>query len=80
MNGRNEVRKYFHNYTLVEDWRFAAGLVDGRPAALVHPPDISPWTPAYFVLLAWDGERVMQIRDFRYARYATEGAELSVGP
>jgi RNA polymerase sigma-70 factor (ECF subfamily) len=80
MNGRNEVRKYFHNYALVEDWNFAAGLVDGRPAALVHRPDISPLTPAYFVLLAWDGERVMHIRDFRYARYATEGAELSVGP
>jgi RNA polymerase sigma-70 factor, ECF subfamily len=80
MNGRNEVRKYFHNYALVEDWHFAAGLVDGRPAALVHRPDISPWAPAYFVLLAWDGGRVMQIRDFRHARYATEGAELSVGP
>ena len=80
MNGRNEVRKYFQNYALVYDWHFAAGLVDGRPAALVHRPDISPWAPAYFVLLAWDGERVMQIRDFRHARYATEGAELSVGP
>jgi RNA polymerase sigma-70 factor (ECF subfamily) len=80
MNGRNEVRKYFHNYALVEDWHFAAGLVDGRPAALVHRPDISPRAPAYFVLLAWDGGRVMQIRDFRHARYATEGAELSVGP
>ena len=80
MNGRNEVRKYFQNYALVDDWHFAAGLVDGRPAALVHRPDISPWAPAYFVLLAWDGERVMQIRDFRHARYATEGAELSVGP
>ena len=42
MNGRNEVRKYFHNYALVEDWHLAAGLVDGRPAALVHRPDISP--------------------------------------
>jgi RNA polymerase sigma-70 factor (ECF subfamily) len=80
MNGRNEVRKYFHNYAQVEDWHFSAGLVDGRPAALVHRPDISPRTPAYFVLLALDGARVMHIRDFRYARYATEGAELSVGP
>jgi RNA polymerase sigma-70 factor (ECF subfamily) len=70
----------FTTTPLVEDWNFAAGLVDGRPAALVHRPDISPLTPAYFVLLAWDGERVMHIRDFRYARYATEGAELSVGP
>jgi hypothetical protein len=27
--------------------------------------------------LAWDGERVMHMRDFRYARYATECAKLS---
>ena len=80
MNGSNEVRKYFHNYAQVEDWHLAAGLVDGRPAALVHRPDVSPLMPTYFVLLAWDGGRVMHIRDFRYARYATEGAELSVGP
>jgi RNA polymerase sigma-70 factor, ECF subfamily len=80
MNGHNEVRKYFHNYALAEDWHLAAGLVDGRLAALVHRPDTSPLTPAYFVLLAWDGGRVTHIRDFRYAVYATEGAELSVGP
>jgi hypothetical protein len=30
--------------------------------------------------LAWAGEGDMHIRDFRYACYATEGAELSVGP
>jgi RNA polymerase sigma-70 factor, ECF subfamily len=36
-------------------------------------------TPAYFVPLEWGGERVKRIRDFRYARYATDGAELSVG-
>jgi RNA polymerase sigma-70 factor (ECF subfamily) len=80
MNGSNEVRKYFHNYAQVEDWHFAAGLLDGRPAALVHRPDVSPLMPTYFVLLAWDGGRVMHIRDFRYASYATEGAELSVAP
>ena len=28
----------------------------------------------------WDDALKMHIRDFRYARYATEGAELSVGP
>jgi hypothetical protein len=50
------------------------------PSALVHRLDISPRTPAYFALSAWDGERVMHIRDFRYARCATAGAELSVGP
>lgn len=79
MNGRSEVGRYFHNYAKLKDWHFAAGLVEGRPAVLVHGPDGSPGAPAYFVLLEWVGGRVARIRDFYYARYATEGAELSAG-
>jgi RNA polymerase sigma-70 factor (ECF subfamily) len=79
MNGRSEVGKYFHNYAKLKDWHFAAGVVEGRPAVLVHGPDGSPRAPAYFVLLEWVGGRVVRIRDFYYARYATEGAELSAG-
>jgi hypothetical protein len=29
-------------------------------------------------LLQWEGDRVAKIRDFRFARYATEGAELLI--
>jgi RNA polymerase sigma-70 factor (ECF subfamily) len=76
MTGRREVGTYFQNYSSIHDWHLAPGFVDGRPAVLVHDPrDASP-TPAYFVLLQWAGDRVGNIRDFRYARYATEGAEL----
>jgi RNA polymerase sigma-70 factor (ECF subfamily) len=32
--------------------------------------------PSYFVLLDWAEGRVATIRDFRYARYAIEGAEV----
>jgi hypothetical protein len=32
--------------------------------------------PTYFVLLDWVGDRLIGIRDFRHARYATDGAEL----
>ena len=32
----------------------------------------------YFVLLAWAGERVVGIRDFVFARYAMDAAELTV--
>jgi hypothetical protein len=28
--------------------------------------------------LEWAGDRLVNIRDFRFARYATEGAELFV--
>jgi hypothetical protein len=31
----------------------------------------------YFVLLAWADERVVGIRDFVFARYAMDGADLA---
>jgi RNA polymerase sigma-70 factor (ECF subfamily) len=76
MNGRREVGTYFHNYSLIHDWHFVPGLVDGHPAALMRDPCDPSGTPAYFVLLKWSGDRVGNIRDFRHARYAIEGAEL----
>jgi RNA polymerase sigma-70 factor (ECF subfamily) len=33
---------------------------------------------AYFILLQWEDNTVASIRDFRFARYATEGAELLI--
>jgi RNA polymerase sigma-70 factor (ECF subfamily) len=77
LNGRREVSTYFHNYDRVDDWHLVPGLVDGRPAVLVRDPGNRSGAPAYFVLLQWAGGSVLNIRDFRYARYATEGAELS---
>ncbi len=75
-SGRREVGRYFHNYAQIENWHLVPGLVDGHPAALVRDPHDPSKTPAYFILLEWTGELVLKIRDFRYARYATEGAEV----
>jgi RNA polymerase sigma-70 factor (ECF subfamily) len=75
-SGRGEVGGYFHRYSLVEDWHFAPGFVDRRPAILVCNPNDLPGRPGYFVLLQWEKDSVVGIRDFRFARYATEGAEL----
>ena len=76
--GRSEVAAYFDNYTRLQDWHFVAGLVDGRAALLVQDPRDPSGTPTYFILLEWAGDRVVDIRDFRFARYAIEGAELSM--
>lgn len=76
LDGRNQVTRYFTNYSQSRDWRLVAGLVDRRPAALVHDPDDPTGVPLYFILLGWAGERLLAVRDFRYARYATDGAEL----
>jgi RNA polymerase sigma-70 factor (ECF subfamily) len=78
MSGRSEVGNYFGNYSGVADWRLVPGLVDGRPAALVFDPGDSSGRPTYFVLLEWASDGLVNIRDFRYARYAIEGAELLV--
>jgi RNA polymerase sigma-70 factor, ECF subfamily len=76
--GRGEVGAYFHKYSLIDDWYFVPGFVDGRPAILVCDPNDVPGRPGYFVLLDWEKDRVVGIRDFRFARYASEGAELMV--
>jgi RNA polymerase sigma-70 factor (ECF subfamily) len=76
MIGKAEVGKYFGNYSLVEDWQLVPGFVDRRPAILVRDPRDASGAPTYFVLLDWVGDRLIGIRDFRHARYATDGAEL----
>ncbi|HEX9461791.1 MAG TPA: sigma-70 family RNA polymerase sigma factor [Alphaproteobacteria bacterium] len=76
LSGRSEVGNYFHNYSRVHDWQLVPGLVDRHPAVLVRDPDDVSGKPRYFVLLDWTEDRVVAIRDFRYARYAAEGAEF----
>jgi RNA polymerase sigma-70 factor (ECF subfamily) len=78
LNGRTEVANYFHNYSRMQDWLLVPGTVDGRAAALVRDPADPSASPSYFILLTWDAGKVAGIRDFRFARYAAEGAELSV--
>src|SRR5262245_8873597 len=76
LSGRTEVANYFNNYARIQDWHFAPGFVDGRPAALVRDLADPSGIPAYFVLLSWADGRVLDIRDFRFARYATETASV----
>jgi RNA polymerase sigma-70 factor (ECF subfamily) len=76
LNGRGEVSRYFGNYSQSSDWHLVPGLVEGRPAVLVHDPGQPSGPPIYFMLLSWADGRLLEIRDFRYARYAVEDAEL----
>jgi RNA polymerase sigma-70 factor (ECF subfamily) len=45
---------------------------------IVHDPRTPSHAPSYFILLEWAGDRLVNVRDFRFARYAAEGAELFV--
>jgi len=77
-DGKVRVSGYFGNYAKLGGWQLALGLVDRRPALLALDPDDPEGPPLYFLLLEWAGERVAVIRDFRYARYALEGAHVIV--
>ena len=74
--GKSEVGEYLGRYAATERWAFAPGAVDGRAAMVVYDRELSLETPAYFVLLDFDGGRVVGIRDFLFARYALEGVDL----
>jgi RNA polymerase sigma-70 factor (ECF subfamily) len=76
--GRSQVGEYFHRYALAEQWRFAAGFVDRRPAMLVFDRHDPAGPPVYFVVLDWMDGAVTGIRDFLFARYALDGADLHV--
>jgi len=76
LNGRGEVGRYFGNYSQTSDWHLVPGLVDRHPAVIVHSPDQPSGPPIYFMLVDWADGRLLEIRDFRYARYAVEDAEL----
>ena len=77
LTGSTEVGRYFHNYDRLETWHFVPAILEGRPAVLVRDVDeTTSRMSEYFILLDWAGDRLVGIRDFRYARYATEGAEF----
>jgi RNA polymerase sigma-70 factor (ECF subfamily) len=71
----SEVHSYFGNYASVDDWCLVPGQIEGRPAILVYDPREPQAQPTYFILLEWDDDKLIAIRDFRHARYAIEGAE-----
>jgi len=72
-----KVSEYYGRYaSAAQQWAYAAGAVDGRPAMLVFDRNVSLETPAYFVALTFDGDRVAVIHDFLFARYAMEGVDL----
>jgi RNA polymerase sigma-70 factor (ECF subfamily) len=75
--GKSEVGEYYAAYAAAKQWAYAAGVVDGRAAMLVYDRNVSLETPAYFVGVDFDGDRVVSIHDFLYARYAMDGVDLS---
>jgi RNA polymerase sigma-70 factor (ECF subfamily) len=76
LEGRAVVSTYFSNYERATHWHFVPGFVEGRPAILVYNPADPAGPPTYFVLLEWHADRLLAIRDFLYAPYVMDGAEV----
>ncbi len=66
---------YFGNYEKA-GVRLAVVRLEGRLALAAYRGEAI--TPEYFILLEWDGDRVANIRDFRYVPYITLEADYEV--
>ena len=75
--GRKDVSVYFGRYDGIFDWRFVAGLADGRPALLGSDPADASGAVGWVVFLDWADGRIVTIRDFKFAPYVTESLEVS---
>jgi RNA polymerase sigma-70 factor (ECF subfamily) len=74
LDGAPKVSVYFTRYQENPNWRLSLCLAEGQPALLFSDSELGD----YVVLLAWRGEQIAAIRDFRHAPYAME--DMAVAP
>lgn len=67
--GYASVLTYFRHYGEANDTLLAPGTVEQRPGILVYDRFTNPHEPVYFVLIQWQADKIVHIRDFRHARY-----------
>lgn len=75
LSGKKQASTYFGNYDRVSDWALSIGFVEGRPAILIRNPQADNAVRG-FMLLDWRNGLVVGIRDFRYAPYCLENADI----
>src|SRR5689334_9943872 len=72
-SGAGDVGSYFTNYERLDGMRLEGGVVDGRPALLAR--EEPEGRPVYCLFIAFRGERIQFIRDYRYARHVFDEAQ-----
>jgi RNA polymerase sigma-70 factor (ECF subfamily) len=78
MRGRAEVAPFLGKEAATrQGWSLSLGFVDRRPAVLVCPPKEAVASSRHLVLLRFEGQKIANIRDYRYAAYALDEAEIS---
>jgi RNA polymerase sigma factor (sigma-70 family) len=77
--GAADVGLFFTIYAKFEGVRLAPAWVEGREVIAVFEEG-SGAKPSYFMWLEWRNGHISFIRDYRYARYVVDGAELVLAP
>jgi RNA polymerase sigma factor (sigma-70 family) len=75
--GREDVGMFFTIYDKIGGVWLAPAWLEGREVVAVFEDRADP-KPSYFMRLEWRDGRISFIRDYRYVRYVTADAELTL--
>ena len=75
--GRADVRLFFTLYAKIEGVSLAPAWLEGREVIAVFE-DRADAKPSYIMWLEWRDGRISFIHDYRYVRYVTADAELTL--
>jgi RNA polymerase sigma-70 factor (ECF subfamily) len=75
--GAADVGLFFTIYAKFEGVKLRPAWVEGREVVAVFEDGAGP-KPSYFMWLEWREGRISFIRDYRYARYIVNGADLAL--
>jgi RNA polymerase sigma factor (sigma-70 family) len=77
--GRQDVGLFFTLYAKIEGVSLAPAWLESREVIAVFEDHADP-KPSYIMWLEWRDGRISFIRDYRYVRYVTADAELTLAP
>jgi hypothetical protein len=75
--GRADVGLFFTLYAKIDGVSLAPAWLEGREVIAVFEDRADP-KPSYIMWLEWRGGQISFIHDYRYVRYVTADAELTV--
>lgn len=76
--GRKDVSVYFTRYEQSSGCWLTPSYAENRPVLLARDSSVSTADRAYVILLDWDEDRIVAIRDFRYAPYVTDSLTVHI--
>jgi RNA polymerase sigma factor (sigma-70 family) len=77
--GRADVGLFFTLYAKIDGVLLAPAWLEGREVIAVFEDRVDP-KPSYIMWLEWRDGRITFIHDYRYVRYVTADAELTLAP